>query len=292
MPSIGQFSEARAVDAGHSASTPGHNQVVPGTRAGEFTRMFLDQKSTPAPAPPSLFDGQVQRPAHAPPNPQARTPVPADSGEFTKLFRPAAAGQPKPSVELPNSSVQNDGSGFPAHGSGEFTRLFGGREAGSAPLDRGPHVQGEFTRLFAGGNERDVQNISAETGSAGRENLLPDVLSPLHSPSVPRGSTGPSEFTRVVRSGADREASKAEPVPSEARPNAGSEPAAAAPVPLPKVPEIKAPEVKLPELKAPAPPAPPAANLPLSAGVMPALLIVGAVLILALALILIFALRR
>ena len=279
-PALGTPAETaarpEAVPGPQQASPPQPPPAQPAHEPGEFTRMF--QSGWTAPAPPS----------HSAPASQAQEPA-RQPGEFTRMFQQGLPASPPPAPAVPGPSPVPPP--LPASGPepGEFTRMF---QSPLAPAPLEPPAA-------------PVRPL----GSGG----MPAPASPGPGPAWgppsaglsggPQPSPGAGEFTRIFGSPGSRE--QTAPPPSFAGPTAGgatqlfASPAAPPPAPAPGVGGpgeftriVSAPP---PEAAAPAASAQAAARAPVrrsSSPYLPLYLILGAVLLLAVLLVLYFALRH
>ncbi len=182
--------------------------------AGEFTRMFQAKppaapKSVgrpptahpPTAPPPAASAGEAgeftrmfqakppvaEKPV-SPPPPATPSPVPASghAGEFTRVFQPPEAAKPASAPARP-----------PAEGPGEFTRMFQSPlgQGTEAPLDlnatpppstrdSGFHTPGEFTRIFGRLSDQEAKSPAAPPAASGQ-------------PGQAGSGDSPGEFTRL-----------------------------------------------------------------------------------------------
>lgn len=219
---------------------------------GEFTRMFQAPKATED-------SPTVEMPALHPP-----AKLPNEPGEFTRMFQTPPAAAPPPPRKLQNEP-------------GEFTRMF---QTPSVPPHPPPTAKpadpGEFTRFF------DTPAPAAATPNA--HPAYPDPFARASEPASPSG--GPGEFTRMF--GVPQAPSPLTPGP------VATSPPAAGPGEFTKIFAAPAPP---PPKSSPSPPVPPAA-LPATKkkqkkqSYLPLFIGLGVLLVLFIALILIFALRK
>jgi hypothetical protein len=270
--------------------------AAPAADPGEFTQLFHsgtiaqpEKRDPPRPQPQT--QPQPQQP-QAPPQPQTPLQPQPQAGEFTRMFQAPATPQAPPHQAPPQA-------GPPSPQPGEFTRMF---QTPSHPAQQpvaapaGPSAStskaGEFTRFF-------------ETPVAqGPLPQSPAVQQPL-APKVP-GSSGPNrvgEFTRQFGAGSVPAASP--PTPSAPPPAAGATSAfavqrPAAPSPGPPIPKGPSEYTQMfarpapltlgqpsPQQQQPAQPKPQAAPK----SYLPLILGLAAVVLLAVVIVVIFALR-
>ncbi len=309
-----------ALAGGKSASKAETETSTTDSKAGEFTRVFAPPASRPAEkgvlrptrldtSAPELHTRIQDLPASAPSG---------EPGEFTRLFRNAPAHGTE---GLEGGSTASSGSASP----GEFTSLFGGtsgmdstenvpgyriqRPQEEAPVKR-PEPQrpfsssdpaapaaepGEFTRLFRNPDadaSRGVPRVAPpRVGSRStREESAP--------PQAPAPS-GPGEFTRIIRRPAAQEPAAAESASSED----AQTPAAAPDLPKPQMPAFTPPAVpRAPGITVPQTPALKPAPAPIASAaeygpakgrrVWPFVVLFGILTLVAIALIVVFVLRR
>jgi hypothetical protein len=282
---------------------------------GEFTRAFqLPSANAPAQPPdPMASTG----PAKTPPGP----------GDFTRAFQIPSANVP--AASLPDPMAASGPAKTP--GPGEFTQLFrlpsqegatGNQQTPRppelglppSPPDYHPSTAppsapraGEFTRLFrAQPNSNPPGELPPEPAAPRMNIATGPVALPLQS--APPEPKGPGEYTRVMQT-----PSLQTPMP---QPSASPSPAAAqavqipismtppsipsAPTPpslptpqvpyvqasmsVPQTPSVQAPSIQAPSVEVPAP-AP-------RSGISPVVLLLGGLILVAVILVLIFALRR
>jgi hypothetical protein len=282
---------------------------------GEFTRAFQIPRSN---VPPQHM-----------PDPLAGsgpTPKPAGPGEFTRAFQ--LPGSNVPPQHLPDPMAPSG----PAKPAGEFTRLFqlpgqaGNREPAKAPElglppsppdfhpptapPAAPSV-GEFTRLFRAQPNPNPPGELPPEPVAPRMNIATGPV-PLPQHSAPPAPKGPGEYTRVMQTpslqGPPPQAS-ASPSPASAQavqlpisvtppsipsvsPSVPAPPVLPTPqvpyvqasIPVPQAPSVQAPSLQAPNVQVPAP-AP-------RSGISPVVLLLGGLILVAVILVLIFALRR
>lgn len=252
---------------------PGPTPAPKSEQAGEFTRMFQAPGKEPASSAPQAPAGTQFTRVFGPPaaeKPAApKAPAPAGPGDFTRFFQGDPGTSGKPPAPGPRSSAPPPG--------GQFTRMFERNPMGESP-SAGQGSAGEFTRIF---------------GKA--QAPPPEPVAQPVPPAPPRPSETPGEFTRMF------ESPGAPPVP----PPAPAPPAPQYPPPQFQAPQFQPPQAQMPQYQPPqfqAPqlqtpqyqaPAPQAA--PLAAGkptnYLPLVLILAALLVVAVAMAVYFAVR-
>ena len=280
---------------------------------GEFTRQFVPPPHVLRPAPPpvakeppsaaSQGPGEFTRLFPATPPKPAGPPKPAPPpGEFTRQFqtppRPVAAIPPKVSPPSQNTP--------PAREAGEFTQMLQAqRPAAPTPSTKQPSQSGEFTRYF------ESPMTPPSPGASGH--IVPPM--PARPPSQPKDA---GEFTQIFGRG---DMPSAPPPQAAAAPpnpvNANATQVFAAPRPNPHTPMASpnvAPPMSPQQQSGPgeytqmfakpasltfgqAPTSPPAQRAPESAPLkrnnsrLPLLLVVGAVVLLIIAIVVYFVMR-
>jgi hypothetical protein len=288
--------------------------------------------SSPIPAAPVQQTGEQRTapraetvaPAPSPsPNPSSN-PVPQGPGEFTRAFQ--LPGSNVPPQQLPDPLAGSGPAKSPA-GPGEFTRLFqlpgkaGNQETAKAPdLGRPPSLPptmplspppaapaGEFTRLFKAQPPNVQPGVTAGTplqtfrsGELPPEPAAPKLniaSGPVGLPeqrSAPPVPKGPGEYTRVMQAPAlQTTAPQPSASPSPATAQAVQLPVAGVSLPAPPGPPTL-PTPSLPSVPSPSIPSAPA-SVPVSAprsGVSSAVLLLGGLILVAVILVLVFALRK
>jgi hypothetical protein len=280
----------------------------------------------PAPQGPGEFTRAFQLPnANVPPQ-RSPDPVvtsgpaktPTGPGEFTRAFQIPSSNVP--AAPLPDPMASSGPAKTPA-GPGEFTQLFRlpgqGGQAGNQQTARPPEFgvppsppdirpptappaaapAGEFTRLFrAQPNQNPPGEVHAEP-VAPRMNIAtgPVPLPQQSSPPVPKG---PGEYTRVMQTPSlQTPAPQPSASPSPASAQAVQLPISVTPPSMPAVPAPPAlPTPQVPYVQAPIPvPQAPNVQVPAPAprsGISPVVLLLGGLILVAVILVLIFALRR
>ena len=261
----------------------------PAAAPGEFTRAF----QIPAPNAP---------PQHLPDPMAAAGPVkPAGPGGFTRLFHlPGQTGSREisqtPEMGLPPSPLPPTAA--PAPSAGEFTRLFRAQPPGGS------------TRDFSGSGAAQQAHPPTFPPPA----LPPEPAAPklniasgpvgLPERSAPPVPKGPGEYTRIIQTQPTPTATpQAPPPPSPATAQAVQLPAGMVPsMPsAPALPSTPAPPTFHASVAAPvAPPipVPQAPSVQISApsapraGISPVVLLLGGLILVAVILVLIFALRK
>jgi hypothetical protein len=269
--------------------------AAPAGDPGEFTQLFhsgtIAQPEKRDPPPP-------QPQPQAPPQPQTHLQPQAQAGEFTRMFQAPVTPQ-APAQQAPPQQARPQ-AGPPSPQPGEFTRMFQTpahptEQPVAAPtsLSASKSKDGEFTRFF-------------ETPMAqGPLPQSPAVQQPL-APKVP-GSSGPNrvgEFTQMFGRGSMPAAPP--PTPSAPPPAGGATSAfaverPAAPSPAPLIPKGPSEYTQMfarpapltfgqpsPQQQQPAQPKPQAAPK----SYLPLILGLAAVVLLAVVIVVIFALRR
>ncbi|MCC7174049.1 MAG: hypothetical protein IT159_02545 [Bryobacterales bacterium] len=233
-----------------------------------------------APADPGEFTRMMQAPAAAQPSQPAVPPAADQPGEFTRMFR---ASQAPPRAESVSPAS--------APGAGEFTRLFKAPEPSHPAPREAPAAKsepGDFTRYF---------QSPLGSGSV-RETAAPPQFQPPAAPPTP-AAPQPGEYTRLFQTPA--------PPVAPPTPESGATRAFATPTALPSQPPL--PEEQVPsdftriiqarpaEMAQPASPQPvtaPAAEPPPRKQGPPLGLVIlfASLAVLAITLVLFFALRR
>lgn len=260
--------------------------AAPAPEPGEFTRLFLKQ----TPAAPAVPKPEPVAAKPAPAEPPA--PPAAEPGEFTRLFMKQTPAAPAASMPRPAQPPEPPPPPPPPAGPGEFTRMMQSPLAAQpAAIPQAPppvpKPVGEFTRMMQQGDR-------AETP-------LPPAYS---APPAPEQSLQPpGEFTRMFASEpAPSEALATPPPPEAPLPQGGaatgafSRQPARAPMPVASGPSEFTRMFGAPSRPAAVPPpAEPKAAVPLPAprkSNLPLVLILGGLFLLAVILIVIFALAR
>jgi hypothetical protein len=300
--------------------------------AGEFTQLFRatvgDPGQPPAPPPPVAEPMAPPPPRPAAPAVEPKS----GPGEFTRLFQAPASGAPASLPQVPEqhweTPPEQPWTSPKSGGPGEFTRLFQAHPAGGtqapaapeappkAPATAGP---GEFTRLFQSpGANPWPAGAPADQGFGAFEQTpeKPASKPADFTPPPPPPRAAPGEFTRFfgtpVEAGFPSQA-VAPPVPQAAPPTgatgvfstpgpSGGAPPVAAPAASPGPGEYtrlfgSAAGTFAPPEPAPAPPAAArsgaATPAPASgASRLPLFLILGFVLLMMVAVVLYFLLRK
>jgi hypothetical protein len=267
----------------------------PAAAPGEFTQLFHTPAAAPQPEKPHPLPQQAQ------PQPRVQPQPPAQPGEFTRMFQ-APVTRPAPPQAQPQPPPQ---PAPPSAQPGEFTRMFQSPQRSTpqpAPVPTGPapsstSTPGEFTRFF-------------ETPVApGPLPQSPAIQKPL-APQPP-GSGGVNrvgEFTQMFGRGS---VPSAPPPPPSAPPpvasgatNAFAVPRPASPPAAPIIPRGPSEYTQMfaqpapltlgqpsPQQPQPAQPKPLSKSAP-AKSYLPLILGLAAVVILAVVIVLIFALRR
>jgi len=208
---------------------------------GEFTQLFaasplkpaVPQKAAP---PPGEFTRQFQAPQRPVPAPSTRVAPPSQNtppqtspqpGEFTQMLQAQRPAAPAPPTNQPSQS-------------GEFTRYFQspmtpsqgvpGHIAPSAPLRPSSHPKdaGEFTQIFGRG---DIPSAPPPPTPAAPPNPAsanatqvfaaprPNSPMPMASPNVPPQGVqqGPGEYTQMFAKAASLTFGQARPAPQAIR---------------------------------------------------------------------------
>ncbi len=254
---------------------------------GEFTRAFQLPGSNPPPQPlqdPMASSGPA-KPAAGP-------------GEFTRMFQlPSQAGNRETSkvteIGLPPSPPPPPEIHPPAAppSAGEFTRLFKAQPNDNAPKDFS--VSGGTPQPTFRSPELPAEPVAPKLGIATGPVPLPE----RSAPPVPKG---PGEYTRMIQT---------QPLQATApQPSVSPSPASAQAVQLPiavsvtppAIPSVPAPPA-LPSVSVPSVPSVPSipsapASIPAPSGqrsgISPVVLLLGGLILVAVILVLIFALRR
>ena len=253
-------------------------------------------------------------------------PAPQGPGEFTRAFQ--LSGSNVPPQQLPDP-LAGSGPAKSAAGPGEFTRLFqlpgkaGNQEMAKAPdLGRPPSLPptmplspppaapaGEFTRLFKAQPPQPGVSGGTPLQTFPSGELPPEPAAPklniasgpvgLPERSVPPVPKGPGEYTRVMQAPALQTTApqpSVSPSPATAQavqlPVPGvSLPAAPAPpaLPTPSIPSVPTPSISTPSI----PSVPTSVPVPAPrSGVSPVVLLLGGMILVAVILVLVFALRK
>jgi hypothetical protein len=259
---------------------------------GEFTRLFRARSFEPMP------EADVKT------TPSASTPAPSEAlpkvGEFTALLnsfapqketRNAPAAEPKPPVVAKPSAPPSEPGEFtrmmrsplapetdvpaakPAKSSapGEFTRLVQGDlgldiqgKRDPVPLHEPPQQSGEFTRMVEEDEPRSndlFSSVAPASSPLPSNRFATGAFSSRAVPPDPAPAAGPSEFTRIISSPIGPPAPIAPQTP-------------VAPPPIPAMSQAKAPATKR------------------RTSYAPLIIILAAVLVVALILIVLFALQH
>ncbi len=252
----------------------------PTSAPGSFTRMFQPADDVLPPVAQASSASEVA----PPPGPADDVlppvaPAAPEPGEFTRMFQAQA-----PPQAVPASPVNP-----PASAPGEFTRMFRANSGGAppsppaappAPAAPAPGTEGEFTKFF----HSPLQESTA--GPA-------PVYTPEPAPAAPQ----PGEYTRLFRSPAPaapepaRSGATGAFLATSAPAPAAAPPVADGPSDFTRMIQSSPPPPPAPAAAVPAQPsAPPAAARP---GVPPVLVaLLGALAVLAIGIILFFALRH
>lgn len=268
-----------AIPRADSAPAP---KPAPSPGPGEFTRAFqLPGSNVP---PPPLQDPMASA---APAKPAA------GPGEFTRMFQlPSQAGNREttklPEMGLPPSPPPPPAPSTPS--AGEFTRLFRAHPIDSPPRDF-PVSGGAPQQTFPSPElppEPVAPKLSIVTG--------PVAVPERSAPPVPKG---PGEYTRMIQTQPlQATAPQASVSPSPASAQAVQLPLAVSVTPaIPSVPAPPAlPSVSVPSVPSvpsiPSVPASLAAPSGQRSGISPVVLLLGGLILVAVILVLVFALRR
>lgn len=312
-----------AIASGPIASGP--VAAAPAQQPGEQRTAPRADTVAPAPVPvPRADPAPVSMPAASPSPPP--NPAPQGPGEFTRAFQ--LPGSNPPPQHLPDP-LAGSGPGKAPAAPGEFTRMFqlpgktGNQETAKAPdvglppslpptmpLSPPPAAPaGEFTRLFRAQPSSDApRDFSVSSGapmptfpSAG---LPPEPAAPklniasgpvgLPERSAPPEPKGPGEYTRVMQAPV---LSTTAPQPSVA-PSPATAQAVQLPVPSVSMPSAPAPPTlpapSIHSMPSPSIPSAPA-SFPVAAprsGISPVVLLLGGLILVAVILVLVFALRK
>ena len=300
---------------------------APVQQPGEFTRAFqLPSSSPPSPTgpvpvprvdtgpvskPPAVqqpgeFTRAFQLPNPAAPPPPAQYPVAgsapnnasAKPGEFTQLFHVPGPGEhrpspPAPELGLPPSLPETNSPS--TRSAGEFTRLF--RPPAAAP--NSPWAQPNDTLLRDLPPRQTFPPPELPAEPAPPKFSLPSGPVPLPDRGAPPVPKGPGEYTRIIQT------QPLQTAPAQASAPAAPSPSLAqavhiptpvvTPPSLPSIPSVQAPQVPHVQASIPVPSAP---QVSMSAptvkrtGISPVIFLFGGLVLVALVLILIFALRR
>ena len=284
---------------------------------GEFTRAFqLPTPSAPPPRPKDPMAGAGSNQGSAKP------------GEFTQLFQVPGPGENRassnaPELGLPPSIPETHSPSTPS--AGEFTRLF--RPPAMAPNSPSPWAQPTETPLRDLPPRQTFPPPELPAEPAPPKLSIPSGPVPLPESSAAPVPKGPGEYTRIIQTqplqAAPPQASAPPPpslaqavqlpTPVIATPSLPSTPYVQAPsvqapsvqAPYVQAPYVQAPAVQAPYVQAPAVPQLPS-SIPLPAapqtpapaprgprkGLSPIVFLFGGLVLVALVLILIFALRR
>src|SRR5579884_1903427 len=297
-PAAGEFTRMFQTPLGSEAPSPAPQppeQAPKQPAAGEFTRMFqtpvaetkqrsvLPSDSTPTAEIPAYVEepatapeqpakaGEFTRMFQQPPAAQPGAPAPGrrdEPGEFTRMFNSPGPAKPEATPRPPAPAPASSGSS-----PGEFTRFFNApmpatpiaeNPGFTAPPEPAPRDPGSFTRMFGRSESPGIPE------AAGKGSAATGVFSSRQPPAAPNPapSAGPGEYTRLFSAPVPPQDVAAPPAPAAASPSTAE-------------------SMKI-EMKAPAPP--PAVAAPKN---YIGLVVVLAVLaVVAIALILYFALRR
>lgn len=293
------------------------NAIVSGPVAAAPPQPAAEQRTAPrtetiAPPPISRADSALVPTPTAPP-----AAAPQGPGEFTRAFQ--LPGSSVPPQHYPDPLAGSAPAKSPA-GPGEFTRLFqlpgktGSQEATNTPElgapsfppatpmpSAPPAPAGEFTRLFkaqpglSGGTP--VQTFPSTEVHPQPVAPKPNIASgPVGMPerSAPPAPKGPGEYTRVMQVPSLSTTAPQQP----AAPSPAAAQAVQLPVPSVSMPSAPAPptlpSASLPSMQAPPLPSAPSA-LPVPAprsGISPVVLLLGGLILVAVILVLVFALRK
>jgi hypothetical protein len=271
--------------------------------------------NTTGPVPMPRVDSEPITKPESSPNPAPQAP-----GEFTRAFQIPSSNVPP--QRLPDPLASSGPAKAPT-GPGEFTQLFqlpaqtGNRETAKAseltmrpsPPDihppAAPPSAGEFTRLFRTQPNADSPRDFPLAGGGSKQTFPSPELAaepvaprlrvasapvPLPEHSEPPVQRGPGEYTRVMQT-------PSLPTPTR-QPSVAPSPASAQavhlPVPagvFPAMPSVPAPPTLAPP---PMPSVPASIPAPAGArpGISPVVLLLGGLILVAIILVLIFALRR
>jgi hypothetical protein len=304
------------------------SEPAPVQQPGEFTRAFqlpslpTQRVDSTGPVPmPGLDSGPVSKPpavqqpgeftrAFQLPNPVApppRTQYPvagtgpntasAKPGEFTQLFQVPGPGENRPApppseLGLPPSMPETNSPS--TRSAGEFTRLFRPPAAPSSPW-----AQPNDTPLRDLPPRQSFPPPELPAEPAPPKFSLPSGSVPLPDRNAPPVPKGPGEYTRIIQTqplqtAPPQASAPAPPSPSLAQAVQLPTPVVAIPS-LPSTPSVQAPSVPYVQASIPVPSAPqvsvstPAVKRP---GISPVIFLFGGLVLVALVLILIFALRR
>ena len=256
------------------------------TDSGEFLKAFDTQGEITRPAAYPAVQRPAPPPGTTPSEMGAKQPGArqTESGEFTRIFKTdlTASAKSGPNPMLSGSAKADLTISQPAPG--EFTRLFDtaatGKSAGempSAPSSKNSG-SGEFTRMFG------PRDAAAGYSQSARSDLLGERPSSAPPRQPAQAASGPGEFTRIVTggavSGATGPAQPASTPPGPAAFPAG--PSINFPVSTGAIPQVPRP----PSLHVPTPPVRP------QRGMSPVIVLIAAVLLAALAVIVFFIVKR
>lgn len=165
----------------------------PANEPGEFTRQFAPPvlrptaPQPPAPPEPGEFTRQF---ASSPPKPAAPAKPAPPAGEFTRQFQAPQRPVPTPSPKVPAPSQAPPQAASPSgQQPGEFTQMLQAqRPATPAPSAKQPSQSGEFARYF--------QSPMTPPPQGGPGHAVP--LTPSRPPSHPKDA---GEFTQVFGRG-------------------------------------------------------------------------------------------
>ncbi len=288
---------------GEQRTAPGADTVAPAPAPRAEPASMPAAPSNPAPQGPGEFTRAFQLPgSNVPPQPlpdplagSGPAKSPAGPGEFTRLFQlPGKPGNQEtakaPDLGRPPSLPPTMPlSPPPAAPAGEFTRLFRAQPPNVQPGVSG----GTPLQTFPSGElppEPAAPKLNIASGPVG----LPEQRS---APPAPKG---PGEYTRVMQAPALQTTApqpSVSPSPATAQavqlPVPGvSLPAAPAPpsLPTPSIPSVHTPSI--PSLPAPSIPSAPASVPAPRSGVSPVVLLLGGLILVAVILVLVFALRK
>jgi hypothetical protein len=216
---IPAFTEAPAAPSQPAPSEP-----------GSFTRMFQQPQATQPDSAaatkrdePSAFtrmfnapgaqpSATENRPAQPEPPPQ---PAPSEPGSFTRMFQQPSGSDPAPTP--PPARPPNNSS------SGDFTRFFNSpmqatplaENLGSAPVtppEPAPRDPGSFTRMFGAPGSSGLPEPPSSNASSAATGVFSNRQSP--SGSTPPPPSGPGEYTRLFSAPAATQDSAPPPAPA------------------------------------------------------------------------------
>ena len=283
MPGVADVATQRIHTAGPVANPRAESVPVAKPAAspgpGEFTRAFQLPGSHPPPQPlqdPMASSGPA-KPASGP-------------GEFTRMFQlPSQAGKQEttklPEISLPPSPPPPPSPSTPS--GGEFTRLFRAQPVAS-PTQNLPVSAGTPQQTFPY-PESPAEPVATKLN-------IPSGPVPLPAQSAPPVPKGPGEYTRMIQT---QPLQAAPPQPSVS-PSPASAQAVQLPIAVsvtpPAIPSAPAPPA-LPSVSVPSVPSTPSvpSSIPVPSGrsgISPVVLLLGGLILVAVILVLIFALRR